>query len=273
MKWTSEAEAAIKKVPFFVRKRVRDRVEKEAGESGKASVGLAEVKSTQQRYLNKMASEVKGYQLDVCFGPNGCPNRAIASDTLMKKLEDCLEQAQLLSFLKRELGDNLKFHHEFRVTAAECPNACSQPQIKDIGIIGVCEPLITPNPCTGCEACKAACPDDAITVENQCVEIDATRCLACGKCADVCPTGTIARGNTGYKILLGGKLGRHPRLAREVPGIFTGDETIEMVKSCITYYKQNSRGGRRFAEILTEEDFRRLFLSLHLVKEEPCLKK
>ncbi len=30
MKWTPEAEKAVKKVPFFVRKRVRARVEKEA---------------------------------------------------------------------------------------------------------------------------------------------------------------------------------------------------------------------------------------------------
>jgi len=30
MKWTDEAEAALKKVPFFVRKKVRTRVEKEA---------------------------------------------------------------------------------------------------------------------------------------------------------------------------------------------------------------------------------------------------
>ena len=30
MEWTSEAEAALKRVPFFVRKRVRARVEQEA---------------------------------------------------------------------------------------------------------------------------------------------------------------------------------------------------------------------------------------------------
>jgi len=30
MEWTTEAEGAIKKVPFFVRKKVRARVEKEA---------------------------------------------------------------------------------------------------------------------------------------------------------------------------------------------------------------------------------------------------
>ena len=51
MKWTQDAEDAIKKVPFFVRKRVRARVEKEAMTEGKKVVSLAEVKATQTRYL------------------------------------------------------------------------------------------------------------------------------------------------------------------------------------------------------------------------------
>ena len=37
MKWTPEAAAAIKKVPFFVRKKVRARVETEAASAGGGS--------------------------------------------------------------------------------------------------------------------------------------------------------------------------------------------------------------------------------------------
>ena len=40
MKWMKEAEEAIKKVPFFVRKKVKARVEKEAGEAGKPVVSV-----------------------------------------------------------------------------------------------------------------------------------------------------------------------------------------------------------------------------------------
>jgi len=38
MKWAPEAEVAIKKVPFFVRKKVRARVENEATVAGKKIV-------------------------------------------------------------------------------------------------------------------------------------------------------------------------------------------------------------------------------------------
>ena len=37
MEWTQDADESIQKVPFFVRKRVRARVEKEAKEAGKKS--------------------------------------------------------------------------------------------------------------------------------------------------------------------------------------------------------------------------------------------
>ena len=83
MDWSKKAEHAVKKVPFFVRKRVKARVEKEAREAGKKEVSLADVQTTQARYLNNMAAEIKGYQVETCFGPNGCPNRAIVSDRLL----------------------------------------------------------------------------------------------------------------------------------------------------------------------------------------------
>ena len=137
MKWTAEAEAEIRKVPFFVRKKVRQQVENEAAAAGKALIGLAEVNATRQNYLTGMSREIKGYQLDVCFGPGGCPNRAGDAGQLMQRIEAVLRDADLLSFLKQQVKGDLKFHHEFRVTLAECPNACSQPQLADYAIVGV----------------------------------------------------------------------------------------------------------------------------------------
>ncbi len=153
MEWTKDADESIQKVPFFVRKRVRARVEKEAKNAGKKVVSLADVKATQARYLSGMASEIKGYQIDTCFGPSGCPNRAAVSDQLLQKIESLVKGKDLLGFLKKRVEGDLKFHHEFRITLADCPNACSQPQIKDIGIIGACAPQLTEEPCTMCEAC------------------------------------------------------------------------------------------------------------------------
>ena len=258
MKWSPEADDSLKKVPFFVRKRVRARVEKEAREAGRQVVTLADVKTTQARYLKNMSSEIKGYQLDTCFGPSGCPNRAAISDGLLQRIETLLNGQDLLGFLKANVKGDLKFHHEFRISLADCPNACSQPQIKDIGIIGACAPRLTDEPCTLCEACVEACKENAITLDTaeESPRINMDDCVYCGKCIPACPTGTIAEGNKGFRVQLGGKLGRHPRLAKELPGIFSEDQVLRIVRECLQFYKQNSKQGERFGKIFKSADFR-----------------
>jgi dissimilatory sulfite reductase (desulfoviridin) alpha/beta subunit len=260
MKWMPEAEEAIKKVPFFVRKRVRARVEKEAMEAGKQTVSLADVKATQARYLTRMSSEIKGYQIETCFGPSGCPNRAVISDHLVAQIESEVKKEDLLGFLKQSVKGDLKFHHEFRITLADCPNACSQPQIKDIGIIGACAPVVTDEPCSMCEACIEACREDAIILdpEKEIPVIDDDLCLKCGKCIPACPTGTMAEGQNGYRIQLGGKLGRHPQLAKELPGIYDENTVMEIVRDCLNIYKNKSKNGERFGQILAPADFEAL---------------
>ena len=248
MKWTHEAEDAIRKVPFFVRKRVRTRVEKEAQEAGKKLVSLVEVKATQARYLSNMKSEIKGYQIETCFGPSGCPNRAVISDQLVERIESTVKDENLLHFLKQTVKGDLKFHHEFRITLADCPNACSQPQIKDIGIIGACAPALSDEVCTRCDACVEICKEDAIRLEAEHGGpiIDDLRCVYCGQCISACPTGTIREGKKGFRIQLGGKLGRHPQLAKELPGIYDENQVLEIVKECVTFYKKNSKHGHSF---------------------------
>jgi len=46
--------------------------------------------------------------------------------------------------------------------------------------------------CTGCMRCKKVCECDAVTVENFCARIDGKKCIACGKCIEVCPAKCVA---------------------------------------------------------------------------------
>jgi len=257
MKWPEEAEAAIKKVPFFVRKKIRARVEKEANESGKSQVSIDEVMATQANFISKMDSEIKGYQVDTCFGPGGCPNRTVIGDSLIKKIERLLKNQDLVGFLRKRVNGKLKFHHEFRATIAECPNACSQPQIKDVGIIGAITPEITDKACTLCSACVDVCQEMAITIniDEKAPTIDMDRCLKCGECVRVCPSGTLSEGKKGFRVLLGGKLGRHPTLAGELPGIYDEDKVLRIIKGSVDFFKENSRHGERFGEIFKDKDF------------------
>ncbi len=254
MKWSKEAEEAVSRVPFFVRKRVKKWVEDEATRSGAREVTQRHVLTSQQRFLNRMEEEVKGYQVETCFGPSGCPNRAVISEDLPAALETLLSRRDPESFLRQRVKGPLKVHHEFRLSISDCPNACSRPQVVDIGLIGACMPEITEEPCSECGVCMEACKENAISAQNGQPSISESKCLFCGQCAKVCPTGTLKKGKKGYRILVGGKLGRHPRLAEEFPGVFPQDEAMKIVEKCLDLYQEHSVHGERFGEILERMD-------------------
>lgn len=255
MKWTAEAEGAVSKVPFFIRKRVKKRVEEEADRQGSPVATLEHVKTCQQRFLQNMDQEVKGFQVETCFGPTGCPNAVVVSPDLVQKLEKKLEARHLREFLKEKVGGPLKLHHEFRVSLSTCPNACSRPQIVDFGIIGARRPQISEEACTGCGACVEACAEKAVTLPEGCdaPAIDFDRCLACGQCLKVCPTGTLVEGEKGYRILLGGKLGRHPQLGRELTGIHSEADLLAVLDRVLDHYRKYNEKGERLGEVLKRQ--------------------
>ncbi len=252
MKWNKQAEEAVSRVPFFVRRRVRKRVEEEAAGTGAPEVTLEHVTACQKRFLSRMEDEVKGYQLETCFGPGGCPNRAMTDNELAAQLEELLAGKKIRDFLKTRVKGSLKLHHEFRVSVSDCPNACSRPQISDIGLIGAARPGVSEEECSRCRACVEVCREGAVELAAGANRplLDLDRCVSCGQCIRICPTGSLETDAQGYRILLGGKLGRHPQLATELEGIYSTGEVLTIVEQCIDHYLKENREGERFGEIL-----------------------
>jgi dissimilatory sulfite reductase (desulfoviridin) alpha/beta subunit len=160
--------------------------------------------------------------------------------------------------LAEKVKGPLKLHHEFRVSISDCPNACSRPQIADIGLIGARRPHISSEECIQCGACVEACREGAIVLAGNWPVIDWQKCVFCGQCISACPTRTLQDEKRGFRIQVGGKLGRHPRLAEELPEIFSEEETLKMVGRCLDHYQKHCRHGERFGEVLERTGLREL---------------
>jgi len=244
----------LSRVPFFVRKRVQAKVEEEARSRGADRVEADHLQSSKQKFMSSLSREVRGYRVEQCFGPSGCPNRAADSSSLAGEIESLLQKKDVLGFLHRSLGrEKVKPHHEFRVSIAECPNACSRPQIFDVGIIGARQPDVHRESCTLCGACVDVCREGAVSLDDAGPSIDPESCLKCGQCVDVCPAGSIFDARQGFRVQIGGRLGRHPRLAREIPGVFSAEKVLLLLKRCTDLFlDQDPERVKRFAYVLDD---------------------
>lgn len=253
MKWTEEAEKAISKVPFFVKGRVKKKIEEATKAVGSELVKIEHVNKARDNYMNNQEDDVKGYRIEACFGGNSCPNKCNEKSNLIEKLEKLDSLKGLKEHLKSQIKGKLKIHNEFRITIADCPNSCSRPQIVDIGIIGAIVTGANPDlKCSECGSCVEACEEGAVTLMETWQEpvIDLSRCLFCGQCVKNCGTSFLTAEKCGYRILVGGKLGRHPQLAKEISGIFSEDEVVAIIDKIVEFYKKNSEKTERFGSLL-----------------------
>jgi dissimilatory sulfite reductase (desulfoviridin) alpha/beta subunit len=158
-----------------------------------------------------------GLRITPCFGANGCPNAVLDAPTLPEQILEAVTASGFGERLQSALGGVVPMHHTVTISISYCPNGCSRPQIADIGCIGAVSPLVSDAPCAGCGTCFDLCREKALVANDMgCVTaVDTDACVRCGACMASCPTRTLTPGPHGFRVQLGGKLGRHPRLATE----------------------------------------------------------
>jgi anaerobic sulfite reductase subunit C len=264
--WDKEAEAALGRTPFFVRAMVRKKVSENVAKKGGSRVTLADFREAESKFRDMMAgksrAELEGMMpkdnqpgvemvvIEMCRNEiSGCPHTLIRTSEWKEAVQRWVEEKSINERLRARVpGDRVLFHHKLRISVAGCPNGCSRPQIADIGIVGCVSPDVDPKNCTFCGACTEACPDDAIAVEGDPPVFDRKACQGCTACRDACPDGCIRLSPARARIILGGKLGRHPHLAEPIAEAETTKEMIEFIDGVFEDYIKNSNPGERYAE-------------------------
>ncbi len=193
-------------------------------------------------------SEDKGFELRFCNSAS-CALAVVNTEELLPKLEKILENANLGAFYQ-SLGLKGKKRHRFRVAVAACPNACTQVHIADYGIIGQAVPALEGD-CNTCGVCVDVCEEEAITLfEDRFPMINFEYCINCGACIRACPQDALKAESLGYKILVGGKLGRHPMLAKEVFALVSAEKAAEILDKTISFYQKHCKSGERLRVII-----------------------
>ena len=193
-----------------------------------------------------MTDLLPAHSVKVCRGASHCPHAVLGHD-LIVELETVLAGSGWPGFLAATTSP-IRHHHQFRVAVASCPNGSSQPHIADFGLIACARIGLDPEKCSGCGCCAAVCAENAVHLTGG-LRLDRAVCLGCAKCARVCPEKALTIDEKAYRMLLGGKLGRRPRLAHEL-GLFSLPAALHVLDKTLRVYMKHHRPGLRLGELI-----------------------
>jgi anaerobic sulfite reductase subunit C len=176
-----------------------------------------------------------------CPGNHECTSGIIDTYTLGGILDG--------EFFKEKMPVKMKF------AVTGCPNGCAKPQANDFGVMGIIKCSINSEECSGCGICTDTCPDKAIILENNKASIIRDRCKLCGKCVKACPADIITEDFRGYKIFVGGKNGRNPKLGKELIEVTSPQEVVAIFRKIINWSKKNILSRERVGDCIERMGF------------------
>jgi len=118
------------------------------------------------------------------------------------------------------------------------------------GVTGRSLPDRGDGPCRGCNLCVAKCQEGAIHLQPEGPAFDYSRCLGCGDRLLVCPEGAIKAETKGFRVMIGGRLGRHSRLAETILAKTDEKQVIAALKASLEFFLAQGRKGERFSQLL-----------------------
>lgn len=167
-----------------------------------------------------------------CQGMAICPSGCIDTYALAKELDE--------RYFARELP------HKFKFGITGCQNNCLKAEENDLGIKGGIKVSWREKDCIGCGVCEKACRNGAISIENNKVTVDHSKCNFCGRCYKSCPTDAWDTVN-GYIVSFGGLFGNHISKGYTIiPFIEDHDKLMKVCDAAIQFFGENAKGGERF---------------------------
>jgi dissimilatory sulfite reductase (desulfoviridin) alpha/beta subunit len=203
-----------------------------------ATEHLAEAQAELEAAGLKMGADGNRVRIVIaCPGKETCRFGSIDTKSMASKLDE--------RYFRMEMPYKVKFG----VTG--CPNNCGKAREADIGIMGVRVPRWSADGCIQCDVCMNFCAPGAIRKENGQYIRDEETCISCSACTVRCPKGCWQAESVGYTVLIGGTLGKLPRLGVPLAEHIASEEKVlQLVDKTIGFYQQHGQPRERLGHML-----------------------
>ena len=133
------------------------------------------------------------------------------------------------------------------------PSTTSTRHLTDLEFERVIEPRWTSNRCYLSGKCIRSCKKKAIQRGfGQNLIYLSENCDFCGRCVDVCPSGSWMAVRKGWAVWIGGKRGRYPLNSINVAEFVPDDEVPDIIERTYKWYRKNATKNERFGDTLRE---------------------
>ncbi len=266
VEWEKSEEDRLLRMPSIARDTIRHKIEGRAITKETRVQTRADFWEIREEFLSEMSGEserdlkailpcenrsgVEMVVIEACHNDlSNCRNPLINTSEWKKAIEDWARENNISERLRKNIkSDRVRHHNKLRISISACPNACSRPQIADVGIVGFVRPEFDPSECNSCGSCAAACPDGAIRYDGEPPWFELEKCQGCKECFRACPKQCVSLSQPAVRIMVGGKLGRRPRLAESVGEASNMSEALAILDRIVNDYINNADPGERFAD-------------------------
>lgn len=188
-----------------------------------------------------------------------CPNSRIDSQSLGLEIDS-------------NISTDEEFPAKIKIAVSGCPNSCTHTQVNDIGIIGITKVSLDEGGCQGCMTCQDVCREGAFIQSSKGkISLDREKCVNCGLCIDHCAS--IKLDKTFYRILVGGKMGRHPKFAQVLDDCINIPDVLAKLEQILLVYKKYALTDERMGEMIDRigfEKFKSMVIMILLFSSVLC---
>ena len=287
MEWDQTAVGAFIKMPLAdsIKANARIFTEKMARHNGRDRVTPEEIEQTKRVYFNRVPEAVRQreydkriaagetdlpermekaarsilatngeiFRIDTCrAGYSFCPTQVFNLRGIQKEAAALLKRLEYTERLTDKLSNDAMIlaHHRFTVAFSGCINGCSTPEAKSFGAAGTARPRVTTQPCSQCFACVDVCKRGAIVIRDGGPVINFNLCDGCGQCIKACPEGVLEVAKKGYKVFVGGRLGRFHQPGYELFKMVNQAGVLKALEATVETYLAEAEGDEHLTALL-----------------------